>query len=86
MPAVPVCLTNEALQDITCMHISGAQRDEFLAVQLAEVAVDQLDETTQLGDLRSNEVAQQATPVVSHMQPHTFGRKIPGSAQWYHID
>jgi hypothetical protein len=47
-----VCLTNEALQDITCMYINGAQRDELLTVQLAEVSIDQLDEATELGDLQ----------------------------------
>lgn len=45
-------LTYEALQHITCMHIDGAQRDQLLAVQLAQVTVDQLNESTQLGDLR----------------------------------
>jgi hypothetical protein len=34
------------------MYINGAQRDELLTVQLAEVSIDQLDEATELGDLQ----------------------------------
>jgi hypothetical protein len=33
------------------VHINGAERDELLAVQLAEVTVDELDQATQLADL-----------------------------------
>lgn len=44
-------LTDEALEDITCMHIDGTQGDQLLAVQLAQISIDQLDQPTQLVDL-----------------------------------
>lgn len=33
------------------MHINGAECDELLAIQLAEVTIDELDQATQLADL-----------------------------------
>jgi hypothetical protein len=49
----PVKLTNKALQDVSRVHINGAEGDELLAVQLAEVAIDQLNQATQLIDLHN---------------------------------
>jgi hypothetical protein len=41
-------LVDEALDHVTRVHVDGAQGDELLAVQLAQVAVDELDQPNQL--------------------------------------
>jgi hypothetical protein len=45
-------LINQALHNVSCVHVNGAQRDELFAVKLAEVAIDELNETRQLVDLQ----------------------------------
>jgi len=47
-------LTNEALEHITGVYVNCAKGDELLAVKLAQVTIDQLNQAAQLVDLQAS--------------------------------